>query len=133
MSNHEFELSLFNTDDNLIHELEEILWCSYDDYKEHKLDPRIMSPINKKLIARSILFLNSDLEFNSPKYPSELKKLFSWFTLGFYRYNYQELAKSYQEYGQEYRDENYWPFRSKEELRIEAARPRIGLSLKYAH
>lgn len=129
ISNREFELSLFNSEDRLVHELEELLWCSYDDHKEHKLDPRLMRSSDKKLIARSILFLHSDLEFNWPKYPSKLKKLLSLLTLGFYRYDYSRLVKTHEDYG----DKDYWPFRSEEELSFESSRPRLGMSLKYAH
>lgn len=129
ISNHEFELSLFNTQDRFIRELEEILWCSYDDYKEHKLEPSEMSPANRKLIARSVLFLNSDLNFNWPDFPSKLSWIFSFMTLGLFRYSYRERLKAYQDYG----DDAYWPFRSRAELKLEASRPRVGLSLKYAN
>ena len=129
ITNHEFELSLFNTQDRLIHELEEILWCSYDDYKEHKLDPSEMSPSNRKLVARSVLFLNSDLDFKWPAYPSKRLWIFSFMTLGLFKYNYRDRLKAYRNYG----EEAYWPFKSLAELKLEASRPRIGLSLKYAH
>ena len=91
ISNREFELSLFNTQDRLIRVLEESLWCSYDDYKEHKLKFSEMSLANRKLVARSVLFLNSDLNSSAsqcsrgvvhlllgPKWASRGAIIFTW-------------------------------------------------------
>ncbi|WP_427454240.1 hypothetical protein [Litorimonas sp. WD9-15] len=125
MTNHEFELSLFNTNERVIHELEDILWSTYDDFKEHTLKPDSLSPKGRRLVERCILFLHSDLEFNWPSYPSWWKALLGWITLK--PNKYQRQLDAYRNYG----DENFWPFRSNEELKIESARPRIGLSLKY--
>lgn len=112
------------TDDSVIRPILEFSWCLYDDTFNHKLKgAHKLSDAQTKEIARFVLFLHSDLEYD-------------WtyvdITSPFMRFSFIDILKSVVTFGQYYRDARLkreeefdlmkksgdfelWPFKTHEE------------------
>ncbi|KAA9326008.1 hypothetical protein [Adhaeribacter soli] len=112
------------TDDPIIIPMLELCWGLYDDTRNHKLaGSDKLSDEALKVIARSILFLHSDQEYEWP-YINLNSTLFSLtfedfilsiLTLGqHYRNKKEEQLQSYEEW-KKLGDYDVWPFFSKAE------------------
>ena len=133
LTNFEFERNAPLSEDNIIGVVEEYLWLFYDDFKEHRFNRRGMSKTMKKELARIVLFLNSDREYEWPEIYSPLTKtdtLFKKFKLFFkppwtphtYRVNnFDDFNAG---------DLSVWPFIHRKHMMAEANKHRVGLSLK---
>lgn len=113
-------------DDPIIRPMLELCWCLYSDLKEHKLSGRDkLTDEQLKYIARFILFLHSDCEYEwtyiDPTNPllrlSFKELLLSALTLGqYYRDKKKEREQEFiimQHLG----DYDYWPFLRREQLK----------------
>lgn len=112
------------TDDPVIRPILEFSWCLYNDAYNHKLTGRHqLSDAQLKEIARFILFLHSDLEYDW-KYIELTNPVI--------RFSFTDILKSIITFGQHYRDLNLnreeelelmkktgdfelWPFKTKTE------------------
>ncbi|TLY21350.1 MAG: hypothetical protein E6K64_11985 [Nitrospirae bacterium] len=86
ITNYQFGDSFpLNTRDEACWAVRDQAWMLYDDLSEHRLVGRnAVSKPNKRIVARSILFLYSDLEYEWPVHPCVgLKRLIAAiFTFG---------------------------------------------------
>jgi hypothetical protein len=106
-------------DDPVVIPMLELCWGLYDDTKEHKLiRADQLSKESLKLIARCILFLHSDKEYewpyfdtNNPLFKFSLKDfIITILTIGHhYRNRRFELEQSFKDF-QKLGDYDYWPF-----------------------
>lgn len=106
-------------DDPIIIPMLELCWGLYDDTRNHKLvKGDKLSDESLKIIARCILFLNSDREYKwpyfdtkSPFYNFSIKEhLLDLLTLGIlYNEKRAEHERLYQDY-QKIGDFDFWPF-----------------------
>lgn len=127
ISNDEFEDRLPESTDAAIWEVFwNGAWGLYDDLSEHKLRGR--NRIEKKYrrdVARWVLFLKSDLEYEWPPYPPKpqlLNMLLSILMLGMYS---RITAKHWRKRG----EAEVWPFiRRSDYERALAAQPYLGHS-----
>lgn len=112
------------TDDPVIRPILEFSWCLYNDAYNHKLTGQHqLSDAQLKEIARFILFLHSDLEYN---------RTYIDLTNPVIRFSFSDILKSIITFGQHYRDLNLkreeefelmkktgdfelWPFKTKTE------------------
>lgn len=92
-------------DDRGVLEIQHQLWYLYDDFKSHKAKGKYaLSNEEHQRCLRCILFLQGDLDYSWPDYPSSLLGSFlNIFTFGWY---YKYLLIAYKKHG------NYdvWPF-----------------------
>ncbi len=113
------------TDDSIIRPIVEYSWCLYNDTFNHKLKNQYrLTPYQEKEIARLILFLRSDFEYE-------------WdyvdITSPVLRFSFKEILQSILTFGKYYRDQRltreqeiedmkkkgdfeYWPFKTKEQF-----------------
>ena len=106
-------------DDKIIVPMLELCWGLYSDTKNYKLTGSYQLPERSlKIIARSILFLHSDIEYEWPEFDFtnplirfSIKELFTTvLTLGkYYRDKKQEQNQSYLAY-QKLGTHQHWPF-----------------------
>jgi hypothetical protein len=120
------KLAKKGNDDPIIRPMLELCWGLYDDTRNHKLvkSDALAKPV-LKIVARCILFLHSDREYewpyfntNNPLLRFSLKDLiFSVLSLGHhYRDKREEHIISYYEW-QKSGDYDVWPFFRKSEYR----------------
>jgi hypothetical protein len=70
ITNDEFEDSLPGSHDRAVREVERAAWMLYSDLREHRLTGSDALPREvRRAIARSIVFLHSDLEYEWPPHP----------------------------------------------------------------
>jgi len=110
------------TDDPIILPMLTLCWGLYDDTRNHKLiRGDKLTDKSLKIIARCILFLNSDQEYewpyfdtNSPFFKFTIKEhLINTLTFGrYYHRKRKELELAYIEF-QNFGDYEYWPFMKK--------------------
>jgi hypothetical protein len=111
-------------DDAVIVPMLELSWCLYDDTRQHKLVGRDKLPDESlKIIARCILFLHSDLEYEWPDQIFLLNPIFKFsllkmlfvlviniLTLGWHIRNYRKKeARAFEEFKKLGAFE-HWPF-----------------------
>jgi hypothetical protein len=110
--------------DPIIRPMLELCWCLYNDTDQYKLTGRHqLSEKELKEIARYILFLHSDLEYEwpyidptNPLFRLSFKEiLLSVLTVGQYYRNKVEKRKNDLEESQALGDYEYWPFLKKED------------------
>jgi hypothetical protein len=129
-----------NQDDPIIKPMLELCWGLYDDTRRHKLTKsEKLSGEALKVIARCILFLNSDREYewpyfdtNNPLLKFSFKELFlSIITLGrYYRKRRKEHIVLYYEW-QKSGDYEVWPFSRNSDYQEQLKNPPF-LNRKYA-
>jgi hypothetical protein len=104
ITNYEFEASLpTSTDDAVWEVFHNGAWCLYSDMKEYKLRGEYaLSPEDKTVVARWVLFLKSDYEYKWPS-ASFREALLKSISLGFFG---QSTLDKWKDYG----DVSYWPF-----------------------
>jgi len=115
-------------DDQIIQPMLELCWGLYDDTRNHKLKGSDkLSAESLKIIARCILFLHSDQEYNWPYFDTNnplLKFSFkevviSILTLGqYYRDKRKEHSLAYMEF-QKLGNFDIWPFMIESEYQTE--------------
>ena len=115
-------------DDQIIQPMLELCWGLYDDTRNHKLNGSAkLSAESLKIIARCILFLHSDQEYNWPYFDTNnplLKFSFkevviSILTLGqYYRDKRKEHSLAYMEF-QKLGNFEVWPFMTENEYQTE--------------
>lgn len=108
ITNYELEKGCPRSKDCAIREIFwNALWGLYDDFHEHRLVGRYYIPKDSRAdLARCILFLKSDLEYEWTPYPPRprvLSTLFSLVTLGFAN---RVMARHWRQQG----DSRVWPF-----------------------
>jgi hypothetical protein len=118
-------------DDPIIKPMLELCWGLYDDTRNHKLiKSDELTKDGLRIIARCILFLHSDREYewpyfntNNPLLRFSIKDLiFSILTLGhYYRNKREEQIISYYEW-QKLGDYDVWPFFRKEDYQTQLTR-----------
>ncbi|WP_313532937.1 hypothetical protein [Sphingobacterium athyrii] len=111
-------------DDPIIRPMLELSWCLYSDLENHKLTGKHqLSDEELKDIARIILFLNSDFEYEWPYFDrinllirlSFKDLLFTVLSLGqHYNVKLNERKKQYEAFNNT-GDHELWPFISKEQ------------------
>jgi hypothetical protein len=112
------------SDDLIIAPMAKLSWSTYSDLKNHKLTGSYQLPKESlKIVARCILFLHSDKEYewsyfdtNSPVYRFSFRDyILSILTLGYHfrlkRSEQEQLYTAYQKSG----DFDYWPFFKKDD------------------
>jgi hypothetical protein len=85
ITNDEFVVAFPRSDDPAIVAIRSMLWCSYDDLREHRLTGKwALSEQGVKLFDQCILFLKTDLEYiGQTKFVSllePLRRLWRWVT-----------------------------------------------------
>lgn len=121
----------FKTDDSIIRPILEFSWCLYNDTFNHKLTGKHkLSDEQTKEIARFILFLHSDLEY---------EWTYIDLTNPVIRFSFTDILKSIITLGQHYRDLNlkreeefelmkktgdfeFWPFKTRIEYEQQLTR-----------
>jgi hypothetical protein len=104
ITNDEFEDALPNSTDDAVWEVfHHGAWCLYSDMKEYKLRGKdALSPEDKSMVARWVLFLKSDYEYQWPS--ASFREVFlKSISLGFFG---QSTLEKWKEHG----DVSYWPF-----------------------
>lgn len=111
-------------DDPIIRPILELCWCLYSDLENHKLTGKHqLSDEELKDVARIILFLNSDFEYEWPYFDrinlllrfSFKDLLFTALTLGqHYGVKLNERKEQYEEF-KNIGDHELWPFINKEQ------------------
>ncbi|MDF2478321.1 MAG: hypothetical protein K0S24_3804 [Sphingobacterium sp.] len=111
-------------DDPIIRPMLELCWCLYSDLENHKLTGKHqLSDEELKDVARIILFLNSDFEYEWPYFDrinlllrfSFKDLLFTALTLGqHYGVKLNERKEQYEEF-KNTGDQELWPFINKEQ------------------
>ena len=98
ISNDEFEDLIPESDDDAIRQVfSHGAWCLYSDMKEYKLRGKdALSNETKSIVARWVLFLKTDIEYNWPSttFKEDFLKCIS---LGFFG---QSTLDKWQEYGE---------------------------------
>lgn len=112
------------SDDPIIRPMLELCWCLYSDLENHTLSGKYqLSDKELKDIARFILFLNSDVEYEWPYFDrinllirfSFKDLLFTALTLGqHYGVKLNERKEQYEEF-KNTGDHHLWPFINKEQ------------------
>ena len=102
-SQFDFEERFPGSTDPAIRAVDHTVWCFYDDFREHKMTGEWkLTPEWKRAIARWVMFLHSDFEYEWPNvsYPGlrPLKRTF-----------FRKKEKRFMESG----DYGVWPFISK--------------------
>lgn len=120
------------TDDPVIIPILELCWGLYDDTRNHKLRKSDqLSPDALHTIARCILFLHSDLEYEwlyfdtkSPVFSfSFIDLLLILLTMGAnFRAKRRAQAKAYEEY-KKLGDYDFWPFYRQSDYQYQLTRP----------
>lgn len=109
-----YRSKISKNDDAIIVPMLELCWGLYDDTKRHKLIGSYkLSNESLKIIARCILFLHSDKEYEWPYFDTKLS-VFDMFatllTLGiYYHLTRKEKEKALLEFAKP-GDFEYWPF-----------------------
>jgi hypothetical protein len=121
ITNRELEDRLPRSNDCAIREIWwNALWGLYDDFHKHRLVGRYYIPRNSRAdLARCVLFLKTDLEYEWTPYPPEpriLTGLLSVLTLGVAN---RIMARSWRRQG----DSNVWPFLRDVDYRAALERP----------
>jgi len=121
ITNDELEGRLPDSGDPAIHEIWwNALWGLYDDLHEHRLVGRYYIPKESRTdLARCILFLKTDLEYEWTAYPPEpkiLSGLLSILTLGTAN---RVMARRWRRQG----DSSVWPFIREADYREALERP----------
>ncbi len=96
-------------------------WQLYDDFREHRLAP---SPDLRREIARWVVFLHSDAEYQWPRYPFvgvRAPGWLNWLSGGRLQRRQEERFRRWAAAG----DFALWPFSSAAEAAGAAARPRL--------
>ena len=124
ITNDQLEGRLPNSNDCAIHEIWwNALWGLYDDFYEHRLVGRHYVPRDSRTdLARCILFLKTDLEYEWTPYPPEpklLTMLLSLATLGFAN---RVMARHWRQQG----DSSVWPFFREADYRGALERPSVS-------
>lgn len=119
------------TDDRVIRPILEYSWCLYNDAYNHKLTGKhSLSDNQAKDIARFILFLHSDLEY---------EWTYVDLTNPIIRFSFTDILKSFFTIGQYYRDMNlkrkeelelmkkagdfeFWPFKTQKDYELQLTR-----------
>lgn len=128
ITNFDYETNSPFSKDRVIEIVDDYLFLFCNEFKEHNLSKGDLPKTTKKELARILLFLNSDYEYEWPK----RKWTFNNFRRLF------RLTKSLQ--GLRIRDWEYhnagdlsvWPFTHRKHMMLEASKSRIGLSLTLA-
>ncbi|UOK42218.1 MULTISPECIES: hypothetical protein [Flavobacterium] len=111
-------------DDPIIQPMLELSWCLYSSLKEYKLEGKNkLTNEQLKEIAKYILFLNSDNEYEWPYYDFINPQIKSSFRedianlLSFGKYYKNKMDEKEKEFAemQKMGDYDYWPFISKEQ------------------
>lgn len=108
------------TDDSIILPIVEQCWTLYSDLENHKLEGKYkLSLEQEKVLARCILFLQTDIEYKWPYFNikaqySLLDYLIILLTLGLYHPSRKKQMLSYIEW-QKHGDFEVWPFFSQNE------------------
>ena len=104
ISNDEFEDAIPDTADDAIRQVfSHGVWCLYSDMKEYKLKGKdALSDEVRSIVARWVLFLKSDIEYNWPSttFKEDFLKCISLGVFG------QSTLDKWHAYG----DVNLWPF-----------------------
>ena len=121
ITNREFENRCPRSQDPAVREIFwNALWGLYDDFYEHRLVGRYyIQKDSRKDLARCILFLKSDLEYEWTPYPPRpriLTTLLSLLTLGF---GNRLMAQRWRRQG----NADVWPFIREEDYRRALERP----------
>ena len=67
ISQFDFEEKFPESSDPAIGAVDQTVWCFYDDFREHKMTgERKLTPEWRKIIARWVMFLHSDFEYEWP-------------------------------------------------------------------
>ena len=100
--------------------LDEGAWFLYDDLREHRLTGRYkLSPAARQSVARWILFLEGDLEYEWPVVPLVARFAllpFNLVTMGF-------VGRMVQRYASRGGDAEVWPFRRRTDYQAALKRP----------
>lgn len=127
ITNLEFESHIPVSDDPIIKRVDDMIWASYSDNREHFA--RGVFGFDKEAkaeIARCILFLHSDRPYAWPRSMSFFKRLFNFLTLNIFKSDQDVTPAEFLYAG----DRAAWPFLTIADLEAEKAKPRIGLSLR---
>lgn len=118
ITNDQFEDALPASEDRAILEVySNGAWLLYNDTHEHKLkDKYALTKNDKHLVARWVLFLKSDYEYQWPSI-TVIERLLSIVTLGWWR---GKLQAKWRAVG----DTNFWPFLG--EAQFECAKRETG-------
>jgi hypothetical protein len=125
ITNFHLEESWPSSKDPVLRELEDTLWCFYDDFEEHKMRGRWKLPKQSRTTAaRWVLFLHSDCEYKWPLFRyAGIRPLYSgWFArlTGLARRR-EKLEAEFMAAG-EY---EYWPFINRESFERSNANPKL--------
>lgn len=110
ISNFEFENRTPATEDPAVWAIEDTFWCLYDDFYEHKLTDGWKIPEDvKRMMARWVMFLYSDEEYQWPKisYPGLRPKKYGIIGRLFQQHKQQDAFLNAGDY-------SVWPFICKE-------------------
>jgi hypothetical protein len=125
ITNFHLENSWPSSKDRALRELEDTLWCFYDDFEEHSMRGHWkLAKQDKATAARWVLFLHSDEEYKWPTFRfAGIRPLHSgWFArlTGLARLRERHEAK-FMIAG----DYAYWPFISRETFEHSNANPKL--------
>jgi hypothetical protein len=96
------------------------LWGLYDDFHEHRMTGRYYIPNDSRSdLARCILFLKSDLEYEWTPYPPEPKALSMLVSLVTFGLANRIMARHWRRQG----DHTLWPFKRAEDYRVALEHP----------
>jgi hypothetical protein len=125
MTNYEFDEAIqIETDDAAFYPIRKQAWFLYSDLREHRLvGSDALSKSNKRMVARFILFLHSDLEYEWPRYPFDgvlgaIARGLSYL-LSFGRIP-RQVDKNWEAAG----DSDVWPFISRKDYEEALTKPR---------
>lgn len=104
--------------------VQQMAWRLYDDLYTHRASGRhALTRAGRRMVARWIVFLQSDLEYVWPEYNfvQASPAFVSWLTLGWYGHVHRRRWREFLEAG----DFEAWPFVSKEAAAQAATRPAL--------
>lgn len=128
ITNFDFERNSPFSEDKIISVIDDYLWSFYDDFKEHKLPKGSLPLTTKKEIARIVLFLDSELEYQWPIEGGLIKRI-----LKLFKSSPAIQAKKIKDFDYHNAgDLSVWPFQNRKHLIAEAKKQRVGLSLTLA-
>jgi len=118
----EFAVAELCSQDPGIRAVQTQAWSYYSDFEPVE---RSVARAVRPEVARSILFLQSDTDYQWPPYPSGDFPIYNWLcnvlTFGWWERRKAERLRLWQQHG----DHSVWPFHSYAEYDAACARPRF--------